>query len=754
MTDSPTRFLEGWPELVRHPLLWALHAGYLGSVKPHRLLKLVVEALGQPLGVPMADGVAVLAEHGEFAAARQLTQQIDDERSRERARRLVRKRELAARQELDAQVWAARRRLEDLEARPGVRTSEFEKILAEAKHQLSQRRADADETVTYVLGELDDAEAAWRIDLQAVVENRWRHPDDPQRRQLLALLQADELAVVEARAAAPDQSTSLRAALPPRATQWPSHRWPTEGLRWLRGAPDPPPGLMDSWTPRDSEGAELLELLEGAFLREQAASGTELLDWIVRELRVIADSRVEVGIAPLQDPARGFVLRLSRHVVVEPLPGFPALFGRLVRVELVLDQEPPVGEQVGRDSHTFERVVEPSLADDTAPLVVRLGRHEDEDGGDVDVHLGLAELLPLLISSNRRRDLLRGIGAHLPADIAFPSAKELDTAGDPIGLRRYGEQVLNGGPRVLVVGPTGSGRSTLLRSIADRREATRWVHDEVGSRADSPFRGQLEARMTSQTQLLVWDDAERSASPVTLETVAALTERRPGLQAILSASPAMVWRGRSGLDGWTVVPIRRLNHQRIGELLDEFCDPIAVRFESRAARARAIWVAGGRPGLVVLLLQHLLERAVRPAPGHWIELKLGALDEVVHGDAFLQDARRLLLEPLDGHPPLQLALGALLAQASDSGNPGPATLTELRGWAELGGVEMDTASALRCLEGLALAQLAEERDGGWRLAPTGATQLIVRLIEDPLQYLEEAAQACPVDRDGRLRLVW
>jgi len=239
MTDSPTRFLEGWPELVRHPLLWALHAGYLGSVKPHRLLKLVVEALGQPLGVPMADGVAVLAEHGEFAAARQLTQQIDDERSRERARRLVRKRELAARQELDAQVWAARRRLEDLEARPGVRTSEFEKILAEAKHQLSQRRADADETVTYVLGELDDAEAAWRIDLQAVVENRWRHPGDPQRRQLLALLQADELAVVEARAAAPDQSTSLRAALPPRAAAPPRGRRAAAPPRRRRAAAPP-----------------------------------------------------------------------------------------------------------------------------------------------------------------------------------------------------------------------------------------------------------------------------------------------------------------------------------------------------------------------------------------------------------------------------------------------------------------------------------------------------------------------------------
>jgi hypothetical protein len=753
-------WLGRWPDLWSVPELWAwVHS-------PDRLpgARSLVSALLRTYVTPVTPEQA-FQQHvgsGRFRAANTLlaegtvlTAGLSDAQVRGLRRRLDTAR--AERSEQVAmRVFMLQKRLERL-ARD--RAPQIDEYLADALRVVSDRADEADalldladEETTAAEGLLRD-ELLTRVDAAAAAAPdrsdvaRWRGAID-------AALQSGDWMTAEqwiyagVTASVLEQRQSRRPA-------WNFSLDTRDALDWFcrRDAGHPRPPTFDrEWAPTDEVGNALLDCLD-----EIETTKPAIHDRSVQRLLRILDTIMEGG-------SRVTVQAMpTTRTLVELATGSGiAIYGRLRQIiapglyafdDVVYEDGIPFVVTAQREGAAeLERAIsdldEPN---DGAALPffsgvsIVYGPVPSDRPAETALALDARDFFPLLgASKDRDRQLVYTLAGRLPLASAFPRPVPTPRGDFVVGRESLMGRCIAGGGHILVVGPSGIGRTALLRAI-EREIGTTRVRVITG-KSESVERGVSEAISHPGTVVLV-DDIDDASQ----DTARWLLEKADGdVRVIATSSSESLW-GKELSPRWQVEPLVRLDWSHAYAMTSSLLEPLDVEFAESSALDRFVYYTGGHPTLIHSLLWELCQQLDAGVRTGLVRIRTSDLQLALDAPAFRAEAKSRLLGVLERHPALQVCLGALVVpQSRGLANRDVAT-NELVQYPEMLGVRVSEAQAATGMARLSVLGLCEEGvNGRWCLPKSGLARLVLDGIGDTDSYLETAVARCVKSADGAL----
>lgn len=385
-------------------------------------------------------------------------------------------------------------------------------------------------------------------------------------------------------------------------------------------------------------------------------------------------------------------------------------------------------------------------------LAILCGPSPADRPADLNLELRIEDLFSILGDSEHRQlNLVRAVMSRLPLRLAMPEAFP-PPSGDFVQGREHPLAVCTSEPRpVLLTGPPKIGRTAVLRRLEREFRANGLMLISVKERADKELAPIIEAREAS-TALIVCDDLQTCSVGESARAIAALAAaQESGVRVVATASSEFAWENTLALQGWRTEPLRAMSPESVHETVLRLLDLLGVEFKGPSVLDRFVHEVGGHPGLMHLLLWELLHRLdTGPRLGR-VRITSDALRSAFDSGTFRNEARGLLLSPLDAFPTLGLVLASLILSQASARDAAPVRLADVAAWSALVDLHVSLPQVGRALRRLEDCQLAEENgDGQWRLPRTGIGSLVVDLVGDPSAYLEACAARCRKWPDGRL----
>jgi hypothetical protein len=745
MTDSD-RFLRTWKELWTVPKLWAAVHEAGPALDEYARANAVLETRLKHMS-----SLQVFTEQltsGRFKAAEELLKSpefLEQSETSSLKRRLDLLRSEAVHM-LEGRIFVIEQRLSRVKlvsavsqplekVRQGILSSS-EEYLQYARQLILARADEANDLLASVEEEILKVENGIRAEIQLQLSSKLSSASDETKAKqwqasIEALLAEGDWSAAE-RWVRSGITTESMSPLTSRRLAWPYSNTQT-ALAWFKGdqREAPPSTFQREWgiSEDDDIGKALLRALDSLETTEKAVTSAEVggfLDALegALEHKVTAGARKIEQVPFLSAEIAGMALqgRLSGLRA----PGFYALAGTADKEDIpFIVTKAIVAPDIAQTNDEDEPESGPmGSTAGSDPFVIVYGPLPADRPADSMLQLSPGDLFRILgDTTSRRTNVLRIFGAKVPLRLALPRPIPEPQGNFVIGREELLESCRNSAEPVLIVGPTGSGRSAVLRALQKEPDGPGFaVHD-------------LDSKDLRDLQELEKDFPSHS----------------PDRRQIAAVSNEFVWTHARALPQCRIERLRSLIWKDSYCIVTAILDPLEVEFAETSIFDRFIYETGGHPAMIHLLLWHIFQKLEAVPRKRSAIITKEIVDAAMAEEGYRAEARRILLEFLNHWPALQVVLAAVLIQQTTDAAYREVTIGKVIAWPEMVDLRLSEDQARLALDRLAESGfLVEHKTGYWQLVQTGIGGLLLDLIGDPHTYLENSAQRCSKLADGTL----